>query len=141
MADHPIIISGGSPLRIRHDSWHPHDDRTLGSGVRANTVTRVDVMSDAGTLPTIFFKGQQLDLHLSYGDIHLDVNTNPNGQEPVVKFDGKTSLKAHFRKKDAHTHESVKDDGAVQNLVLRQGGVDMPLGAVSGHTEIVIHYE
>lgn len=141
MADHPIIISGGSPLRIQHDSWHPQDDHTLGTGVHANTVTRVEVISDAGALPTIFFKGEQLELQLTYGDIHLNVSTDKNGQKPVVQFDGETSLKKHFRQKDAHTHESVKDDGSVQDLALRQGGVDQPLGALSGHTEIVIHYE
>lgn len=140
-ADHPITIAGGSPLTIHHDSWNPQDDQTLGSAVHDNTVTRVEVTSASGSLPTIFFKGEQLELHLTYGAIQVTVTTDQNGHDPVVKVDSNTSLKKHFHKKDANTFESVKQNASVQGLTLRQGGADKPLGPVSGHTVIIIHYE
>jgi hypothetical protein len=140
-ADHPITIAGGSPLRVEHDSWHRKDDRTLATSVHGNTVSRVEVTSASGTLPPIVFNGEQLELHLTYGAIQLTVLTDPQGHDPVVRFDDKTSLKKHFRKKDSAAFESVESAASVQDLVLKKCGASQDLGAVSGHTVIVIHYE
>jgi hypothetical protein len=140
-ADHPITISGGSPLRIEHDSWNRKDDHTLGTAVHGNTISRVEVTSASGALPPIVFNGEMLELHLTYGAIHLTVLTDPQGHDPIVKFDNKTSLKKHFRKKDATAFESVENAASVQELTLRKAGAPQDLGSVSGHTVIVIHYE
>jgi|ERR1700690_2813133 len=139
-ADHPITISGGSPLRVEHDSWNRKDDHTLATSVHG-TVRSVEVTSASGGLQPIVFNGEMLELHLTFGTIHLTVLTDPQGQDPVVRFDVKTSLKKHFRKKDATAFESVASDGSVQELVLKKGGASQDLGAISGHTVITIHYE
>ncbi|MGO9096801.1 MAG: hypothetical protein ACLQGV_16470 [Bryobacteraceae bacterium] len=140
-ADHPIIISGGSPLRLQHDSWNAQDDQTLATALHANTVTRVEVKSDGGAAAPIVFHGERLDLRLTYGSIQLTVTTDRNGHDPVVKVDKKTSLKKHFRRTDDATFESVRSDGSIQGVTILKAGANQPLGAVSGHTEIVIHYE
>ncbi len=140
-ADHPIIISGGSPLRVEHDSWNRKDDHTLATSVHGNTVSRVEVTSASGTLPPIVFNGEQLELQLTYGAIHLTVLTDPQGHDPVVRFDSKTSIEKHFRKKDAAAFESVESASSVQELVLKKSGASQDLGSVSGHTVITIHYE
>ena len=139
-ADHPITIAGGSPLRIEHDSWHRQDDHTLGTSVHG-MVRSVEITSASGVLPPIVFNGEQLELHLTFGAIHLTVITDPQGHDPVVRFDNKTSLKKHFRKKDATAFESVESAASVQELVLNKGGVSQDVGSISGHTVIVIHYE
>ena len=139
-ADHPIIISGGSPLRLQHDRWNPQDDQTLAT-LHGNTVTRVEVKSDGGAATPIVFRGERLDLRLTYGSIELTVTTDQNGHDPVVKVDKKTSLKKHFHRKDDATFESVRSDGSIQGVSIQKAGANQPLGAVSGHTEIVIHYE
>lgn len=139
-ADHPIIVSGGSPLRIEHDSWNRKDDHTLATTVHGK-VNRVEVTSASGAVPPIVFNGEMLELHLTYGAIHLTVLTDPQGQDPVVKFDNKTSLKKHFHRKDAAAYESVESAASVQDLVLKKAGASQDLGSVSGHTVIVIHYE
>jgi hypothetical protein len=140
-ADHPITVSGGSPLRIEHDSWKHKDDHTLATSIHGNTVTRVEVTSASGTLPPIVFNGEMLELHLTYGAIHLTVMTDAQGHDPVVKVDSKTSLKKHFRKKDAAAFESMENAASVQELTLQKAGTAQDLGSVSGHTVIVIHYE
>ncbi len=139
-ADHPIIISGGSPLRIQHDSWNPRDDQTLGTALHTNTVTRVEVKSDAGS-SVITFSGEPLDLRLTYGPIHLTLTTDPHGHDPVLQVDQKTSLKKHFRRKDDATFESVRSGDSIKGVTLLKAGADQHLDPVSGHTEIVIHYE
>jgi hypothetical protein len=140
-ADHPITVSGGSPLRSEHDSWNQQDDHTLGTTVHGNTVTRVEVTSASGALPPIVFNGEMLELHLTYGAIHLTVTTDATGHDPVVKVDSKTSLKKHFRRKDATAFESVANAASIQELTLQKAGASQDLGSVSGHTVIVIHYE
>jgi hypothetical protein len=140
-ADHPIIISGGSPLRLQHDSWNVQDDQTLATTLHGNTVTRVEVKSDGGAAAPIVFHGEPLDLGLTYGAIHLTVATDQNGHDLVVKVDKKTSLKKHFRRTDDATFESVRSDGSMRGLTIRKAGAGQPLGSISGHTEIVIHYE
>jgi len=139
--DHPIIISGGSPLRIQHDSWNAQDDQTLATALHGNTVTRVEVKSDGGVAAPIVFNGEWLDLLLTYGTIHLTVTTDQNGHDPVVKVDKKTSLKKHFHRTDDATFESVRSDGTIRGVTIRKAGANQQLGSVSGHTEIVIHYE
>jgi hypothetical protein len=140
-ADHPIIISGGSPLRIQHDSWNVQDDQTLATALHGNTVTRVEVKSDGGVAAPIVFNGERLDLRLTYGTIHLKLTTDQNGHDPVLKVDKKTSLKKHFHRTDDATFDSVRSDASIQGLTIRKAGAGQPVGSVSGHTEIVIHYE
>jgi hypothetical protein len=140
-ADHPIIISGGSPLRIQHDSWNARDDQTLATALHGNTVTRVEVKSDGGTPEPIVFHGERLVLRLTYGPIRLTVTTDQNGHDPVVKVDPKTSFQKHFRRTNDATFESLRSDGSIQGVSILKAGAGQSLGPVSGHTEIVIHYE
>ncbi len=138
-ADHPIIISGGSPLRIQHDSWDQKDDQTLASSFHG-TVTSVEVKSDKGT-QFIMFTGQQLDLRLAFGKIGVSVLTDANGHDPVLKVDAKTSLQKHFQRTDPATFESHEANAAIRNVTLLKGGADQRIPRVGGHTEVVIHYE
>ncbi len=140
-ADHPLIISGGSPLRIQHDSWAPQDDQTLASAAKGGTVTRVEISTNAGSVETIFFNGEKLELSLSYGSIGVTVTTDDKGHNPVLKLDSKTSLKQHFHKVDDATFESVSAKGSFKNLTLTKGGTAQKLGKITGHTEITVHYE
>jgi hypothetical protein len=139
-ADHPITISGGSPLRLQHDSWDQKDDRTLGSKVHDSSVTAVEISSDAGALPAIAFNGEPLELHLTYGTIKLTITTGPKGEDPTIQVDEHTSLKKHFRRRDNNTFESVKSNATIQGLTVSKGGAAQSLGAISGHTVIVIRY-
>jgi hypothetical protein len=140
-ADHPIIISGGSPLRIQHDNWNPMDDQTLGTILHTNTVTRIEVKSSSGTPDPIVFNSEQVELRFTYGGILVTVTTDQNGHDPLVAVDQKTSFKKHFRRKDPATFESVKANASIQGLTVLKAGIDQHLGVVTGHTEIVIHYE
>ena len=138
-ADHPITISGGSPLTIEHDSWNEKDDQNLTSAV-TGTVTRIDVTSNGKTFDPILFKGEQVELHLSYGAIQLAVITDSQGQSLLVTFDGKTSLKKHFNR-NGHQFISKKDSGGIQGLSILRVGADVTPKPISNHTVIVIHFE
>ena len=138
-ADHPITISGGSPLTIEHDSWNEKDDQNLTSTV-TGTVTRIDVTSNGKTFDPILFKGEQVELHLTYGAIQLAVITDSQGQSLLVTFDGKTSLKKHFNR-NGHQFISKKDSGGIQSLSILRVGADVTPKPISNLTVIVIHFE
>ena len=138
-ADHPIIISGGSPLTIEHDSWNQRDDQDLGTTV-TGTVTRIDVTSNGKTFDPILFKGEQLELHLTFGAIQLTVVTDSAGQNPLVTFDSKTSLKKHFSRK-GNQYISKKNSSSIQGFSILKVGADQTPSPISNHTQIVIHFE
>jgi len=138
-ADHPIIISGGSPLTIEHDSWNQKDDQNLTSAV-TGTVTRIEVTSNGKTFDPIPFKGEQVELRLTYGAIQLAVITDSQGQNPLVTFDAKTSLKKHFNH-SGNKFISRKDSGGIEGLSILRVGTDVTPGPISNHTMIVIHFE
>jgi hypothetical protein len=138
-ADHPIIISGGSPLVLDHDSWNQRDDQNLGS-TASGTVTSIEVTSNGHAFPPIVFKGEALDLHLTYGSIQLTVATDGQGHNPLVAVDSKTSFKKHFN----HTGTqfvSKQKSASIQGLRILKAGIDQTPGPISNHTVIVIHYE
>ena len=138
-ADHPITISGGSPLVFDHDSWQQRDDHDLGSAV-AGTVTGIDVTSNGHAFPRIVFKGEQLELHLRYGTIQVTVATDSEGHNAIVTVDNSTSLKKHFSHKG--TQFVSKQNGAsIQDLSILKAGVDQAPSPITKHTEIVIHFE
>lgn len=140
-ADHPITISGGSPLTIEHDSWDPNppDDQHRGSTFR-DYVTRVVIASDSGAIAPIEFKKERLELELTYGTIQLNVVTGRNGQDPVVTVDPKTSFTKHFHP-DGNKVVSNVDGPPVQGLTVKKAGNPQTLlPAPSGHTVIVICY-
>jgi hypothetical protein len=138
-ADHPIIISGGSPLVLDHDSWNQRDDQNLGSTVPA-AVTSIEVTSNGQAFPPIVFNGEALDMHLNYGTIQLTVVTDGQGHNLLVAVDSKTSLKKHFSHKG--TQFVSKQNGAsLQGLSILKAGADQTPSPISNHTVIVIHYE
>jgi hypothetical protein len=138
-ADHPITISAGSPLTIEHDSWNQKDDQNLASAA-TGTVTRIEVTSNGKTFDPILFKGEQVELHLTCGAIQLAVITDSQGQNPLVTFDSKTSLKKHFNH-NGNQFISKKNGGAIQSLSILRVGADVTPSPISNHTVIVIHLE
>ncbi len=142
-ADHPITISGGSPLTIEHDKWDPNppDDRHLGSTFH-DFVTRVAVTTTNGASKPIVFSSEQLDIDLTYGGIHLTVTTDSKGQNPVLQLLGSTSFKKDFH---PSANQFVSNIGAssihIDTLTVKKAGVPQPLIlAPDGHTVIVICY-
>jgi hypothetical protein len=140
-ADHPIIISGGSPLVIQHDGWDTPDDHTLVSRFPSNTVTSIVVTSADGKSQTFQFNQEQCELSLTYGATSVDLTTNPRGRALRLKLDDRSFFSKHFRRKDSRTFESLRSDAAIQGLKIVKAGTEQPVGPLSGHVEIVVHYE
>ncbi len=138
-ADHPITISGGSPLTVEHDSWKQKDDHTLGTAVKG-TVTRIDVTSNGHVFDSIVFNGERLDLHLTYGAIQLAVTTDAQGRNPAVTVDSETSLKKHFSHQ-GNQFVSKQSGAAVQGLTILKADADQTPSPIANHTVIVIHFE
>ena len=138
-ADHPIIISGGSPLVLEHDSWHQRDNQDLGTDIDG-TVTSIEVTSNGQAFPAIAFKSEQIEVHLTYGTIQVSVATDGEGHHPIVTVDSSTSLKKHFSRKGAQ-FVSKQSSASIQGLSILKAGVEQAPSPISGHTVIVIHYE
>jgi len=138
-ADHPITVSGGSPLRLVHDNWNPMDDHTLGSKVHTNTVGQVQVTSDGSKPVTIGFNGQQLEINLTYGSLQVNIITNKKGHDPVLKITG--SFHNDFHRVDANTFESNVSDASIQGVTVAKAGVAQNIGPLSGHIVIAVSYK
>jgi hypothetical protein len=138
-ADHPITVSGGSPLILDHDSWDRKDDYTLGTTVPGNTVTYIDGTTDGRPFGPIDVKGQPLNLSLTFGAIKLTVTIDQHGQ-PVVAVDSNTSLSNDFTR---NGNQFVSNDtkSSIQGLAIIVAGVDKTPSPIANHTVIRIHYE
>jgi hypothetical protein len=141
-ADHPITVSGGSPLVIQHEEWvSGADDVSLGTKYDNAAVTYIEVKVDSRAPRTILFNHERCEVSLKYGAIVLQIQTEEHGRMLRIKTDGATQFSKHFRRRDKGTFESLVSDRGIENLQILKTGVDQQVPAPSGHVEIVIHYE
>jgi hypothetical protein len=140
--DHPIIISGGSPLVVQHDEWvGGGDDHSLATKQDNATVTSVEVKLGSEAPRIIPFNKQRCEISLRYGTIGLNVSTNANGQVLRIRTDGATFFSKRFRRRDKGTYESLVSDQHIDRVRILKAGADQGIPAYSGHVELVIHYQ
>jgi len=137
--DRPITISGGSPLRFAHVDWNlQDDDQTILSPFTGN-VTSITVTSGSGAPKTIAFNGEPCELSLTFGAIAVTVTANDGAHGFRIKIGGAYFSK-HFGRPAQGTFESNDASSSIQKVRIVKDGAAQSI-AVSGHTEIVIHYE
>lgn len=136
-ADHPIIISNDSPLKIEHDQWKQNDDQHLGTNDHNDNVARVAISSAGKALPPINFKHEMLKLDLDYGNLHLTVTTGANGQDPVLTIN--KSFKNDFQRQN-NRFVSNDSSSAIANVTVQKAGVKQDVAPVVWPSKITICY-
>jgi len=138
-ADHPIIISNGSPLTIEHNSWKPIDDNHLGSSV-TDTVTRVVIASNASPKPRRFdFNQEKLTLTLTYGTVNLTVTANDDDNRQGIVVTTNKSFGHDFQR---NGNQYVRDEpgAAIAKVSVKQGNAPLATIDVTEPTKITICY-
>ena len=140
--DHPIIISGGSPLRIQQEEWvGESDDQSLATKYDNATVTSVEVKLGSETPRIIRFNKERCEVSLRYGKISLNIRSDANGHALRIRTDSATYFSKRFRRRDKGTYESLVSDQHIDRIKVLKAGSDQQIPAFSGHVELVIHYE
>ena len=141
--DRPIIIGGGSPLVIQQQAGclRPVDHRTLVPDSPDSTVTSVDVTSDGSLVRSLPFARTQCGIGFTFGDIHLAIQTDPQGRNLRIVALGDATFETHFRPEAGRfVSTAAGPDLAFRNLSIHRGGVAHRVRRALGHTEIQIHY-
>lgn len=141
-ADHPITVSGGSPLVVQHEEWVPGgDDHSLSTKYENARVTYVEVKLGSQAPRVIRFNQERCEISLQYGTISLQIQTEDRGRALRIRTDGATHFSRHFRRRDKGAFESLVADQRIENLKILKAGVDQQVPAFAGHIELLIHYE
>ena len=141
MPDRPITIASGSPLTIRsrRGCLRRLGNRALVATHPEDVITSVVVKLARGE-PVIFpFDDEACDISLTFGDIRLVVQTDPEGRHLRIVTLGSMGLLEHFRKVDGG-FESLAEDAIIQDLRILKAGVAQTVEQPgSDYTKIVIH--
>jgi hypothetical protein len=140
-ADHPITVSGGTPLMITHEEWVPGgDDQSLGTKYDKASVTYIEVTLGSLALKPIQVGRKPCTISFQYGGMGIDIRTTHGGRMLRIKTDGR--LSRDFKQTDKGTLVSAVTDQHVSKLQVTGAASDpgIPAGFV-GHVEIKIHYE
>ena|ERR1017187_6393728 len=142
-ADHPITISGGSPLTISHESWKSIDKHNLGSNLLEH-VHRVVVQWDTDTghhsWKKDFQQGERLDVSLTYGTVQLSVAANhDNAGQSIVVTSTNKSFPDDFQQ---NGNDFVRNEtgATVANVTVKKNNNDLNVPPFSGHADIKICY-
>jgi len=141
-ADHPITISGGTPLTISHERWKAIDKHNVGSNLPPDHVHRVVVQGDTDTghqaWKSDFQPGERLDLSLTYGTVQLTVAANHIAGQDIVVTTNK-SFPDDFQQ---NGNDFVRNEtGAkVTNVTVKKNNNGLNIPPFSGHADITICY-
>ncbi len=139
MPDHPITISGGSPLTMQVDGgWTKVDPHTVATHYPRNTVTSIELSTVSGHPRPLEFEHQQCEIKIAFGEMNVVVFTDANGRNLQVATTDKPPLSHHFfLPKDKI---QSKSEGEVHSLKILKAGQVQIDQANPGHIDIVIHY-